>query len=132
MILVQTVRKIYSSEAVGCDIFDHFVNFNNCQPEIVSDVLSGTADQDVGMDICANFDDSRLKPSDASFSALFTIVDNFQPEVYCDVISGVIVDPTGVKVRVKFGDSRSNRSRDIQLPHYVTNDDDAGQWRRFA
>ena len=44
----------------------------------------------------------------------------------------VAVDPTGVKVFVKFGDSRSNRSRDIRLPHVVTNDvdndnDDAGR-----
>ena len=39
--------------------------------EVVSDVISGTADQDVGMDVCANFRDSRLKPSEASFSASF-------------------------------------------------------------
>ena len=46
-----------------------------------------------------------------------------------DVISGVIADPTSVKVPVKFGDSKSNRSRDIRLPHFVTNDDnDAGLW----
>ena len=36
----------------------------------------------------------------------------------------MVVDPTGMKVRVKIGDSRSNRSRDIGLPHFVTNDDD--------
>ena len=41
-----------------------------------------------------------------------------------DVISGVFVDPTGLKVRVKFSDSRLNRSRDIRLPHFVTNNDD--------
>ena len=34
------------------------------------------------------------------------------------------VDPTGVNVLVKFGDSRSNGSRDIRLPHFVTNDND--------
>ena len=33
----------------------------------------------------------------------------------------------GLKVPVKFGDSRSNRSRDIQLPHCVTNNDDNDQ-----
>ena len=76
------------------------------QPEVVSDVISSTAVQDVGMDVCANFGDSRLKPSEASFSAV-----------------GVVVDPTGVKVRLKFGDPRSNRSRDIRLPHFVMNDD---------
>ena len=34
-----------------------------------------------------------------------------------------------MKVLVKFGDSRSNRSLDLRLPHFVTNDDhgyDAG------
>ena len=58
--------------------------------------------------------------------------DNCQPEVVSDVISGTVKDPTGVKV-VKFGDSRSNRSRDLRLPHFVTNscnddddNDDAG------
>ena len=39
-------------------------------------------------------------------------------------MSGVVVDLTGLKVPIKFGDSRSNRSRDIRLPHFVTNDDD--------
>ena len=29
-----------------------------------------------------------------------------------------------MKVRVKFGDSASHRSRDIRLPHFVTNDND--------
>ena len=31
--------------------------------EVVSDVISGMVDQNVGMDICANFGDSRLKLS---------------------------------------------------------------------
>ena len=61
MILIQTVREIYSSEAVRCDISDRFLNFDNCQPEVVSDVMSGMADQDVDMDVRANFGDSRLK-----------------------------------------------------------------------
>ena len=72
MLLAQTVYEIYSSEAVGFSIFTRFFsNFNNYQPEVVSDVISGTADQDVGMDICTNFGDSRLIPPEASFSALF-------------------------------------------------------------
>ena len=50
----------------------------------------------------------------------FSNVDSFRP----DVISAVVIDQTGMKVRVKFGDSRSNRSRNIRLPHFVTNDDD--------
>ena len=59
------------SQAIRFGIFDRFLNFDNCQPEEVSDVISSMADQDVGMDVCANFGDSRLKPSEASFSALF-------------------------------------------------------------
>ena len=47
------------------------LNFNDCQPEVVSDVISGKFDEDVGMDVCANFGDSKLNPSEASFSALF-------------------------------------------------------------
>ena len=48
-----------------------FLNFDNCQPEVVRDVISGAVDQDVGMNVCADFDDSRLKPVEVSFSALF-------------------------------------------------------------
>ena len=51
--------------------FRPFLNFNNSQPEVVSDVISSRIDQDLGMDVCANFGDSRLKPSEASFSAVF-------------------------------------------------------------
>ena len=28
-------------EAIGGGIFDRFINFNNCQPEVSSDVMSG-------------------------------------------------------------------------------------------
>ena len=45
--------------------FRPFSNFDNCQPEVVM------ADQDVGLDVCANCSDSMLKPSEASFSTLF-------------------------------------------------------------
>ena len=34
------------------------------------------------------------------------------------------VEQAGMNARVKFGDSKSNHSRDIRLPHFVTNDDD--------
>ena len=71
MILVQTAYEIYSREAIECGIFDCFLKFDNCQPEVVSDVISGKVDQDVDMDVCANFGDSRLKPSEASLSVLF-------------------------------------------------------------
>ena len=50
-------------------IFDRLLNFDNCQTEVFGDILSGTVDQDVSLDVCVNFDDSRLKPSEASFSA---------------------------------------------------------------
>ena len=103
MILSQTVHEIYSSESVGFVIFARFWNFNNRQLEVVSDVISSTAYQDVGMDVCASFGDSGLKLSEASFSAFFSSVDNFRPEVGSDVISSVVVEPTGMKVHVKLG-----------------------------
>ena len=71
MVFAQTIHEICSSEAVGFGIFANFWNFDNYHPEVVSDVISGMADQDVGLDVCANFDDYSLKSSEASFSALF-------------------------------------------------------------
>ena len=68
MILAQTVHQIYSGEAVGCGIFDRFFNTSIIvKPEVVSDVISGMVNQEVGMDVCANFGDCMLKPSEASF-----------------------------------------------------------------
>ena len=104
----QIFHEIYSR----CGIFDRFLNLDNCQPEVVSDVISGMVDQDVGMDECANFGDSRLKPSESSFLACFrTSITSARK--YSDVISGRVVGPRGVKALLKFADSRSNRSRDI-------------------
>ena len=77
VILAQTVLEIYSSEAVGCGIFDRFLNFDNCQLEVVSDVISAIADQDGRMDVCANFGDFRLKLADASFSVIIRTSINF-------------------------------------------------------
>ena len=60
----------------------------------------------------------------------FSNVSNFRPDVHSDVVSVEVVEATGLKVRVKLGESRSNRSRDMRLPHFVTNyndDDDAGR-----
>ena len=71
MILGQTVHEIYSIEAIRCVVFDHFLNFDNCQLKVVSDVISGMTDQDVGMNVRANFGDSGLKHSETPFSALF-------------------------------------------------------------
>ena len=50
--------------------------------------------------------------------------DNFRPEAASDAISGVAVEQDGMimNIHVKFGDFSSNRSRDIRLPHFVTND----------
>ena len=60
-----------SSPSGSRDIFDRFLsNFDNCQLEVVSDVISGLAVQDFSMNVCANFGDCRLKPSEASFSAV--------------------------------------------------------------
>ena len=69
--VAQTVLDIYESEAVGGGIFGRYLNFVNCQPDVVSDVISGLAVQLVGMDVCANSGDSRLKSSETSFSAVF-------------------------------------------------------------
>ena len=65
------------------------------------------------------------KPSEAAFSAIFQT--SINADWNRDVISGMIVDPSGVKAYVNFGYSRSNRSGDVRLPHFVTNDDDAGR-----
>ena len=60
----------------------------------------------------------------------FSNADNFRPEVHNDVMSGT--DPIGVKVRVNIGVSRSNRSRDLRLPLFVTNDHDHSGVRRSS
>ena len=71
VILPQTVQEICSREAVDAPFSAVFLHFGNYQPEVVSDVISGTIDQDVSVDVWANCGDSRLKPSEASFSAPF-------------------------------------------------------------
>ena len=53
--------------------------------------------------------------------------DNVRSEVVRDAVSGENVGQVGSDVQVKYGYSRSNRSRDTQLPLFVTNgNDDAG------
>ena len=47
------------------------MNFDDCQPEVTSDVISGLAVQYDDMDVCVKFRDSRLKPSGASFRSFF-------------------------------------------------------------
>ena len=54
MILAQTVLEVYDSEAVGGGFVNLFFNFDNCHPEVVSDVISGVAGHDVCMQLCAN------------------------------------------------------------------------------
>ena len=57
-------------EVILDGIFDSFFRCS-FRREVASDVLSRMADQDVDVDVCANFDDCRLKPSVASFSASY-------------------------------------------------------------
>ena len=52
MIRSQTVHDIYRGETVVCGIFNHFLNFDNYQPEVISHAISGVVDQDVGIDVC--------------------------------------------------------------------------------
>ena len=78
------------------------------------------------MDTCVKFCDLGLKSLEASFSD----VDNFRLEEDGDIISSVVIEPKSANVRVKFGDSRSNRSPDIRLLHFVTNNDDVSRPRR--
>ena len=47
----------------------HFRQFFELQ--VVNDVISGMVDQDGRIVACSNFGDSRLKPSEVSFSAVF-------------------------------------------------------------
>ena len=49
--------------------------------------------------------------------------DNFRLEVAGDVIAAANVGQVGTDGPVKFGDSRADGSRDIRLPHFVTNGD---------
>ena len=98
----------------------------------MSDVLSGRFVGPLVPDNRVNFGDPRLNSSreippkavGGGIFDRFVNSDHCKPEVVSDVISGVFVEPRGVKVAVKLSDSRSNCSRDIRLPHLVTNDDD--------
>ena len=54
MILALPVLEMYSSGAIGFGIFGRSSIFDNFQPEGVSDIISGMADQNVGVDVCAN------------------------------------------------------------------------------
>ena len=73
------------------------------------------------------FNLSREIPPETVRGGIFDgFLSGYLPEVVSAVISGIIIDPTCLKDPVKFGNSRSNRSRDIRLPHFVTNEDDTG------
>ena len=63
MILNLTVLEIYSSEAIGFGIFDRVFNFDNCQTEVVSDVISGMVVDPTGVKARVKFDDSRSNRS---------------------------------------------------------------------
>ena len=52
----------------------------------------------------------------------FLFRDNFRLEVASAVISSMDVKQVSVDVRGKCGESRLRRSRDIRLPHFVTDE----------
>ena len=60
--------------------------------------------------------------------------DNVRSEVDSDLISGVVIGQVGMDVHVAFGDSRPSFSRDIRLPHFVTDErrQRHTQYLRFA
>ena len=55
--------------------------------------------------------------------------DNSTLKIATDFISCASVGQVGMKVPEKLDDSSSNGSRDIRLPHFLTNDDDTGERR---
>ena len=63
MILAQTGHEIYNSEPVAFGIFACFLNFDNCQPEAVSDAISGAVVEPTGMKAHIKFGDSRSNRS---------------------------------------------------------------------
>ena len=81
--------------------------------------------------MCVQFRDHRLNRSEeirlksvaGGIFGRFSNFDNCRPEVAGDVMSGAALVYVGVDVPTKFGDSRSSRSRDIRLPHFVTDDE---------
>ena len=54
------------------------------------------------------------KPSEATFSPVFSNFNKCQPEVADDVISGAVVDLVDTDFRVRFGDSKLNSGRAIK------------------
>ena len=55
-------EEIRPKDVGGC-IFGRFSNFEKCQPEVASDVISRAALVYVGVDVCAKFGDSRSNRS---------------------------------------------------------------------
>ena len=51
MILAQTVLDIYSSEVIGCGIFDRFLNVDNFRAEVYTDVMSGVVVDPTGLKV---------------------------------------------------------------------------------
>ena len=72
-LLLTALGRILVTQRFACPThwWASCLNFDNRQPEVVSDVISGMSVKDVGMDACGNFGDSRLKLSEASFLAGF-------------------------------------------------------------
>ena len=67
-------------EAVWGGIFDGLRNFDNSQPEIVRDFISGMAVQFVGVDMC-QFWWFYIESVGGVIFDRFSNVDNFRPEV---------------------------------------------------
>ena len=63
VILALTVLEIYSSEAAGFGIFDRFLHFDNCQTEVVSDVISGVVVDPINVKTQVKFADSMSNRS---------------------------------------------------------------------
>ena len=99
--------------------------------ETASDPIPGSFVLLTVPDKCVNFRALRsnrspeIRPEavgDGIFDRFFKTSNNCKPEAASDVKSGAVVQHVGVDVFVEFGDSRSSLSRDIRLPHFVTND----------
>ena len=71
VILAQTAHEIHSSPPSDAGFSNRSLNLHDCQQEEVSDVIAGVVDQDVGVNVCANFVDSRLKPTGRHFRPFF-------------------------------------------------------------
>ena len=84
MVLAHTVHEIYSCEAVGFAIFARFLNFDNCKPKAVSDVISGVAVGPMGVKVRGQCGYSRSNHSrDIQMSPFVTNDDDAGRRTLC-------------------------------------------------